>query len=69
MSPDAINKYLSMIVNESLQKLKESGCIEYDADDGALRSTPLGFLSSFYYLSNETAKYLHMSLTSGLKID
>jgi len=35
-------------------KLMVSKCIELDVDSGAVRSTYLGKIASFYYISHET---------------
>lgn len=54
-TPDAVNKYLSNIVSNSIGELIGNGCVETDPmDDLQLVSTSMGRLASFYYLSHKT---------------
>ena len=55
---NAINEYLRTLVNTTLFKLKEAGCIEVDLGDDSIRSTQLGYIASFYYLSHRTVAHM-----------
>jgi replicative superfamily II helicase len=50
------------LVNTSLAKLVNSGCIEYNSEEETVTATTLGRLASFYYLSHETIQYLNGAL-------
>ncbi len=55
---NGVNNYLKQLVAQTLKKLSDAKCIELDADSDEIRSTTLGYLASFYYLSHETVKNL-----------
>jgi activating signal cointegrator complex subunit 3 len=66
---DHINNYLKRLVGETLEKLVNAGCIEFNKEDQSLAPTTLGYLASFYYLSHETIQYLGQKLHSRTRID
>lgn len=66
---DSINKYLRELVSSTLDKLVRAGCIEYKREDQTVQPTTLGYLSSYYYLSYETIKFLGEKLASKTRID
>lgn len=62
-SAEAINNYLRNLVNTTLTKLRNAGCIELDTnDEESLRPTQLGYLASFYYLSYQTVSGLAQAI-------
>lgn len=63
-----INKYLSFLVQKSLNELEESFCVSI-ADDGQLISSELGRIASFYYLSHKTAKMFKETLSDDVEIE
>lgn len=50
------------MVNDSLAKLVNAKCIEYNSEDHTINSTTLGRLASFYYLSHETIQFMNEKL-------
>jgi activating signal cointegrator complex subunit 3 len=63
-----LNDFLKGLVNASLAKLVNSGCIEYNSEDETVNSTTLGRLASFYYLSHETIEYMNNALVADVSI-
>lgn len=53
-SQTTIDKYLSTLVSKSLEELETSRCIEVAKNK--LLPTPLGKISSYYYLSHKTVR-------------
>ena len=68
-SADAINTYLRNLVNMNLLKLRDAGCIELDFTEDNIKSTHLGYLASFYYLSHITVMHLDRRLQEDTSID
>lgn len=68
-SADAINSYLRTLVNTTLLKLRDAGCVELDFTDDNIKSTQLGYLCSFYYLSHLTVMHLDKRLNADTTID
>ena len=66
---DAINSYLRTLINTNLLKLRDAGCIELDFTDDNIKSTHLGYLCSFYYLSHLTVMNLDKRLQAETSID
>lgn len=57
IEPQFINTYLSNLVQNVLNVLEESGCIEIDAQDNrCVLPTAIGRISSYYYLSHQSMK-------------
>ena len=65
----AINEYLRTLVNHTLNNLKVAGCVELDLNDDTVRSTQLGYIASFYYLSHQTVAHMQRSLKQETTID
>jgi activating signal cointegrator complex subunit 3 len=63
-----VNKFLSFLVQSSLNELKHSGCINI-SDDGELMATTSGRIASFYYLTNKTLKMFNESIDNNVDID
>ena len=51
---DAINAYLSKIVESAFQKLRDARCVEIDDETDAVAPLFLGHVASHYYLKHET---------------
>jgi len=67
-SAEGINQYLRNLVNASLQKLLDAGCIDYEQSDESVMPTTLGHLASFYYLSHETLQFFSANIGPMLQI-
>lgn len=68
-SADAINSYLRTLVNTTLLKLRDAGCVELDFTDDGIKPTHLGYLASYYYLSHLTVMNLDRRLGAETSID
>mmetsp|Transcript_48752 Transcript_48752/g.66333 ORF Transcript_48752/g.66333 Transcript_48752/m.66333 type:complete len:132 (+) Transcript_48752:3079-3474(+) len=66
---DSINNYLKNLVEKTIYRLKQDGCVEYDADDETVRPTQYGYLGSYYYLSHKTIARLVQGLTRYIGIE
>lgn len=62
---NSINTYLKQLVDQTLIKLERAKCVELVPDSDMIRSTTLGYLASYYYLSHETVKMLDTYLQPG----
>ena len=62
-----LNNYLNNILNNVLTELHKSNCIEIH-DNDKINSTPLGNLTSFYYMSYKSAKFYYDNLNKNLSI-
>ncbi|XP_072748400.1 activating signal cointegrator 1 complex subunit 3 [Anoplolepis gracilipes] len=69
LKPKDINKYLSELVEKTLNSLIDSHCIDYDEDEQVLVSLPMGKISSFYYLSHNTMLKFTHSLEENLTLN
>lgn len=61
-SADFINNYLKELVLDCIKKLQKAKCVEYNSEEEIVSPTPLGHISSFYYLTYETIEYLNQTL-------
>lgn len=68
-SADAINSYLRTLVNSNLLKLRDAGCLTLDFTEDNIKSTNLGYICSFYYLSHLTVMHLDRRLQVETSID
>ena len=68
-SADAVNSYLRTLVNTTLLKLRDAGCVELDFTDDGIKATHLGYLASYYYLSHLTVMHLDRRLGPETSID
>jgi len=66
---EGINIYLNSLITSNLNKLRDAGCVELEADSDAVRPTQLGYLASFYYLSHETIAHLNRSIHADSDIE
>ncbi|CAD5212065.1 unnamed protein product [Bursaphelenchus xylophilus] len=62
-------RFLTKIVDETIDELIESRCVEYDKDEQRLSSTPFGRLASKYYLEHTTIRHLAENLRPKMGID
>lgn len=69
LEPNYINEYLSILVETTIKSLIDSHCIDYDEDEQALISLPMGKIASFYYLSHNTMSIFTQSLEENLTVD
>lgn len=63
-----MNKYLSSLIQRSLNELEESACIQI-GDSGELNATTSGKISSFYYLFHTTMKMFQENLNDDIDIE
>ncbi|ORX42129.1 Sec63-domain-containing protein [Piromyces finnis] len=61
-SPDALNEYLSYLVEKTLHDLYMNSCLTYSGEIG-VKPTIYGHIASFYYLSYKTIHYYKNILT------
>ena len=65
---NAINDYLSELVEKTSMELARSGVIEVDEEDNnQLYATGLGKIASYYYLQHLTARHFAQSIQGGLQ--
>ncbi|KAK8385131.1 hypothetical protein O3P69_012135 [Scylla paramamosain] len=68
--PDqAINAFLSASVDRAIAALEEASCVEIGEDGRSIEATPLGRISSFYYISHHTIEIFHEKLQANLSIE
>uniref|UniRef100_A0AAQ5X6T8 Activating signal cointegrator 1 complex subunit 3 n=1 Tax=Amphiprion ocellaris TaxID=80972 RepID=A0AAQ5X6T8_AMPOC len=68
ISHESINKYLSSLVERSLQELECSYCIEIKEDDRAIEPLTYGRIASYYYLKHQTIRTFKEQLRAELSI-
>ncbi|VBB85675.1 RNA helicase related to Ski2p, putative [Yarrowia lipolytica] len=56
-TPEAVGEYLSDLIDDSLDALSESSCLQLHAD-GTLSATSFLRISSYYYLSHKTVRFI-----------
>ena len=64
-----INPFLSNKINEALSELEASYCINIEDDNRTIQSTPLGRISSFYYLSHLTVRMFYEKLKNDITLE
>lgn len=62
IEPEDVNKFISNLVQSVLDVLLAAGCIQMDSDDRHIMPTPLGCISSYYYLSHQSMKHFSDTL-------
>lgn len=63
IEPNDVNRFLSSLVESTLQTLMDAGCVEVDEEDSrCVYPTSMGRISSYYYLSHQTMKHFANSL-------
>ncbi|ESO12122.1 hypothetical protein HELRODRAFT_62279, partial [Helobdella robusta] len=62
VTPEKINKYLSALVQKSLNSLISSHCIDLGEDNFSVTSLTAGRISSYYYLQHSTIRGFYNSL-------
>lgn len=63
---DSVSLFLCSLIDKSLEKLQDCGCIEIDDETGAVEALHLGRIASFYYLSHKTMKIFSTTLHRGM---
>lgn len=66
---NAVNTFLSSIIDRALTCLENAYCIEVGADNRAVQATPLGRIASFYYLSHQTIQMFQEKLNPTLLME
>ena len=62
-----LNQYLHNLIDNVLSELSKAGCIKVH-DDDSIDFSPLGRLSSFYYMNYKTAKFFNDTIKKNLSI-
>lgn len=58
MEPEDVNRFVSTLIQNVLNVLEQAGCIEIDEeDDRCIRSTSMGKIASYYYLSHQSMRH------------
>jgi activating signal cointegrator complex subunit 3 len=68
LESDELNKYLSLLIQKSINELENSYCLTQE-DDGHLNATTNGKIASFYYLSHLTMKMFNETLDSDASLE
>ena len=55
-SLESVNKFMSSLIDDCLQDLEASHCVELDEDGTTIWALTMGKIISYYYLSHETAR-------------
>ena len=63
-----VNKFLTGIVERTLETLARSYCVEI-SEDQAIEATTLGRIASYYYLSHNTVRDFQDSLSSEMTLE
>lgn len=63
-----LNKYLSKLIQNSLNQLESSGCIQI-GESGELNASTSGKIASFYYLLNTTLRMFQDTLNDDIDIE
>lgn len=61
LSAASVSRHLSNLVDETLENLKDSGCVELTGND--ISPTPFLSISSYYYISHKTVRKLLSQIT------
>ncbi|XP_053615369.1 activating signal cointegrator 1 complex subunit 3 [Plodia interpunctella] len=67
--PQHVNRYLSDLVQTSLDALASAGTVEIEEDQRTVHCTWLGRIASYYYLSYKTMAHFSYHLQSNLNTD
>ncbi|XP_076004539.1 activating signal cointegrator 1 complex subunit 3 [Genypterus blacodes] len=68
ISHEVVNKFLSNLVEKSLQDLECSYCIEIREDDRTIQPLTYGRISSYYYLKHQTIRMFKERLKAELPV-
>ncbi|KAG7309233.1 activating signal cointegrator 1 complex subunit [Plutella xylostella] len=65
VEPQDVNRYLSNLVQTSIDELANANCVEIEEDQRTITSTWMGRIASYYYLSHKTMRHFseHLSHT------
>ncbi|KAK9503226.1 hypothetical protein O3M35_011843 [Rhynocoris fuscipes] len=64
-----INQYLSTLVDKTLLTLYYAGCVVLEEDERTVRTTSMGRIAAYYYLSFQTMHQLRENLEPGLSLE
>ena len=67
ISGEAINDYLSELIETTLEELEKSKCISLE-EEMELSPLNLGIIASYYYIKHSTIKDFSTSLTEGARL-
>lgn len=68
ITPTHISNYLSELVEDTLNQLSESGCIQIDEDEVDVHPLNLGMIAAFYNIQYTTLDSFALSLTNRTKL-
>uniref|UniRef100_A0A1I7UX80 SEC63 domain-containing protein n=1 Tax=Caenorhabditis tropicalis TaxID=1561998 RepID=A0A1I7UX80_9PELO len=68
-SEEAMLKFITQIVDDSVSELLQSECIHVDPENDVIKPTPFGRIASVYYLQHETIRFLVKALHSECSIE
>lgn len=64
---NSIKKFLIELVDRSINRLEESGCVKTEEDiKNSVNPTEIGFIAATYYLRHQTVKYFKEHLKAGM---
>uniref|UniRef100_UPI00358EF322 activating signal cointegrator 1 complex subunit 3 isoform X2 n=1 Tax=Myxine glutinosa TaxID=7769 RepID=UPI00358EF322 len=66
---EAVNKFLSSLVQNTVTDLENAYCIETDQDDRSISPLFLGRIASYYYLKYKTVHLFHDRLNSTCSVE
>ena len=66
---NAVNSFLSNIVDKALSELESSSCIIFEEDNRTIQSTCLGKISSFYYMTHKTMQLFRDQMTENMSLE
>ncbi|XP_059051963.1 activating signal cointegrator 1 complex subunit 3 [Achroia grisella] len=69
LEPQDVNRYLSNLVQTSLDALSHANCVEIEEDQRTVHSTWMGRIASYYYLSHHTMEHFSLHLAPSLDAD
>jgi len=65
---EAVNEFLSTMVDDVFAALEDAGCVETD-EDGGVEPTTAGRVASYYYLNYRTMMQFYNSLRGGMGVE
>ncbi|GAO50439.1 hypothetical protein G7K_4564-t1 [Saitoella complicata NRRL Y-17804] len=68
VSEEGVSRFLTERIEDSLQALETSGCINREPD-GSITSTSLGKIQSWYYISHKTVRHIVSQVTENASFE
>jgi len=65
---DAVNAFLSRMVEDTLWAVQDSGCLLLNEEDGNVEPTTYGRIASYYYLSHLTMRHFAGEVVAGMSV-